>query len=94
LDDLGHLDSTPWQSTNFGKGDGLENERVRTAITRAGLTLEEFAGIVQVDVKTVQGWHAGRTPYPRQGAARSTRPSTRSGPTLLRAMTAARPKSV
>jgi transcriptional regulator with XRE-family HTH domain len=44
----------------------LENEHLRTAITRAGLTLEEFADIVQVDVKTVQRWLAGRTtPYPR-----------------------------
>jgi transcriptional regulator with XRE-family HTH domain len=43
----------------------LENEHLRTAITRAGLTLEEFADIVQVDVKTVRRWLAGRTPYPR-----------------------------
>jgi transcriptional regulator with XRE-family HTH domain len=47
----------------------LENEHLRTAITRAGLTLEEFADIVQVDVKTVQRWLAGRTaPYPRNRA--------------------------
>ncbi len=43
----------------------MENEHLRTAITRAGLTLEEFADIVQVDVKTVRRWLAGRTPYPR-----------------------------
>jgi lambda repressor-like predicted transcriptional regulator len=43
----------------------LENEHLRTAITRAGLTLEEFADIVQVDVKTVRRRLAGRTPYPR-----------------------------
>ncbi len=43
----------------------MKNEQLRTAITRAGLTLEEFADIVQVDVKTVQRWLAGRTPYPR-----------------------------
>jgi len=43
----------------------LENEHLRTAITRAGLTLEEFADIVQVDVKTVRRWLAGRIPYPR-----------------------------
>jgi transcriptional regulator with XRE-family HTH domain len=49
--------------------EGLENEHLRTAITRAGLTLEEFADIVQVDVKTVQRWLAGRTaPYPRNRA--------------------------
>ncbi|MGH3261530.1 MAG: hypothetical protein ACRDNS_05995 [Trebonia sp.] len=47
----------------------MENERLRTAITRAGLTFEEFAGIVGVDVKTVQRWLAGRTaPYPRNRA--------------------------
>jgi transcriptional regulator with XRE-family HTH domain len=47
----------------------LENEPLRTAITRAGLTLEEFADIVQVDVKTVQRWLAGRTtPYVRNRA--------------------------
>jgi transcriptional regulator with XRE-family HTH domain len=47
----------------------LENEQLRTAITRAGLTFEEFADIVQVDVKTVQRWLAGRTaPYPRNRA--------------------------
>jgi len=49
----------------LGRGEGLENEHLRTAITRAGLTLEEFADIVQVDVKTVRRWLAGRTPYPR-----------------------------
>ncbi len=43
----------------------MENEHLRTAITRAGLSLEEFADTVQVDVKTVQRWLAGRTPYPR-----------------------------
>ena len=47
----------------------MENEQLRTAITRAGLTLEEFADIVQVDVKTVRRWLAGRTaPYPRNRA--------------------------
>jgi transcriptional regulator with XRE-family HTH domain len=43
----------------------LGNEHLRTAITRSGLTLEEFADIVGVDVKTVQRWLAGRTPYAR-----------------------------
>jgi transcriptional regulator with XRE-family HTH domain len=41
----------------------LGNEHLRTAITRSGLTLEEFADIVGVDVKTVQRWLAGRVPY-------------------------------
>ena len=43
----------------------MENEQLRTAITGAGLSLDEFADIVQVDVKTVRRWLAGRTPYPR-----------------------------
>jgi transcriptional regulator with XRE-family HTH domain len=43
----------------------LDNEHLRTAITRAGLTIEEFADAVQVDVKTVRRWLAGRIPYPR-----------------------------
>ena len=43
----------------------MDNEHLRAAITRSGLTLEEFADIVGVDVKTVQRWLAGRTPYPR-----------------------------
>jgi hypothetical protein len=38
----------------LGTGEGFENGHLRTAITRARLTLEEFAVIVQVDVKTVQ----------------------------------------
>jgi transcriptional regulator with XRE-family HTH domain len=47
----------------------LENEHLRTAITGAGLTLEEFADIVGVDVKTVQRWIAGRAaPYRRNRA--------------------------
>jgi transcriptional regulator with XRE-family HTH domain len=47
----------------------LENEQLRVAITRMGLSLEEFADIVQVDVRTVRRWLAGRTPYPRHRAA-------------------------
>jgi len=43
----------------------LENEHLRTALTRAGLSPEEFAGIVGVDVRTVRRWLGGRTPYPR-----------------------------
>jgi hypothetical protein len=46
----------------------LDNEHLRTAITRSGLTFEEFADIVGVDVKTVQRWLAGRVPYPRHRA--------------------------
>jgi hypothetical protein len=47
----------------------LENEQLRTAIARAGLSHDEFADIVQVDVKTVRRWLAGRTPYPRHRAS-------------------------
>jgi hypothetical protein len=43
----------------------VENELLRTAITGAGLSPDEFADVVQVDVKTVRRWIAGRTPYPR-----------------------------
>jgi transcriptional regulator with XRE-family HTH domain len=46
----------------------LENEHLRAAIRSAGLTLEEFADIVGVDVKTVQRWLAGRTPHPANRA--------------------------
>ena len=51
---------------DFREGETvLENEQLRTAITRAGLSLDELADIVQVDVKTVRRWLEGRTPYPR-----------------------------
>jgi transcriptional regulator with XRE-family HTH domain len=43
----------------------LANEHLRTAITRAGLSLEEFGDIVGVDVRTVRRWIAGGTPFPR-----------------------------
>ena len=39
---------------------------LRTALTTAGLTADEFADIVRVDPKTVGRWLAGHsTPYPR-----------------------------
>lgn len=47
----------------------MANEHLRAAITHAGLTLEEFADIVAVDIKTVQRWLGGRTPYPRHRAS-------------------------
>jgi hypothetical protein len=47
----------------------LDNEQLRTAITRSGLSLDEFADTVQVDVKTVRRWLAGRTPYPQNRAS-------------------------
>lgn len=43
----------------------VENEQLRTAITRSGLSFDEFADTVQVDIKTVRRWLAGRVPYPR-----------------------------
>ena len=47
----------------------MENEQLRTAITRSGLSLDEFADTVQVDIKTVRRWLAGRTPYPQNRAS-------------------------
>lgn len=42
----------------------VPNERLRSAILEAGLTLTEFAGKVQVDPKTVERWIGlGRTPH-------------------------------
>jgi transcriptional regulator with XRE-family HTH domain len=46
----------------------LENGQLRAAIRSAGLTLEEFADIAAVDVKTVQRWLAGRNPHPANRA--------------------------
>jgi len=43
---------------------GMPNERLRSAIVEAGLTLMEFATKVQVDPKTVERWIAsGRVPH-------------------------------
>ena len=41
------------------------NERLRQAINQAGLEPEQLADLVEVDVKTVQRWLSGRTPYAR-----------------------------
>jgi transcriptional regulator with XRE-family HTH domain len=41
------------------------NERLRHAITRAGLEPEHLADAIEVDEKTVQRWLAGRVPHPR-----------------------------
>jgi transcriptional regulator with XRE-family HTH domain len=41
------------------------NERLRHAITRAGLEPEQLADAIEVDEKTVQRWLAGRVPHPR-----------------------------
>lgn len=41
----------------------------KTALQTAGLTVEQFAEILEVDPKTVRRWSAGRLPYPRHRAA-------------------------
>jgi transcriptional regulator with XRE-family HTH domain len=41
----------------------------KTALQTAGLTVEQFAEILEVDPKTVRRWAAGRLPYPRHRAA-------------------------
>jgi hypothetical protein len=41
------------------------NDRLRTAIARRELTLDDVAGHAQVDPKTVQRWLAGRMPHAR-----------------------------
>lgn len=43
----------------------MEERAPQDALTRAGLSPDEFADIVRVDVKTVRRWLGGRTPYPR-----------------------------
>jgi hypothetical protein len=43
----------------------LTNERLRQAIYQAGLDPEGLADQIEVDIKTVQRWLAGRPPYPR-----------------------------
>jgi len=41
------------------------NGRLRTAMARRAITVEEAAARAEVDPKTVQWWLAGRTPHPR-----------------------------
>lgn len=43
----------------------MTNERLRSVLTRAGLTTEQVARKADVDPKTVQKWLAGRVPHPR-----------------------------
>jgi transcriptional regulator with XRE-family HTH domain len=43
----------------------VPNERLRQAISQAGLEPEQLADRVEVDIKTLQRWLAGRTPHPR-----------------------------
>lgn len=51
----------------------MPNENLKDAIQDAGLTLEAFAEVIQVDPKTVSRWVAGTTtPYRRHRAAISS----------------------
>jgi lambda repressor-like predicted transcriptional regulator len=44
----------------------VANENLRAALEHAGLSPDDLAQIVQVDVRTVRRWLSGGTPYPRQ----------------------------
>jgi transcriptional regulator with XRE-family HTH domain len=46
----------------------MANEKLRQALQDAGLTPDQLADIVQVDVRSVRRWLSGGTPYPRQRA--------------------------
>jgi lambda repressor-like predicted transcriptional regulator len=47
----------------------VANESLKSALEKAGLTVEQFAEIVQVDPKSVQRWVSGPTvPYPKHRA--------------------------
>lgn len=62
----------------------MPNEHLKTALTQAGLTVEEFADIIGVDAKTAERWISGRTPTHATAppsAAHSTAQNTNSGPT-------------
>src|SRR5207247_8074705 len=41
------------------------NSRLRTALARRAITVDEAAAKTEVDPKTVQRWLAGRTPHAR-----------------------------
>jgi lambda repressor-like predicted transcriptional regulator len=44
----------------------VANDTLRAALEHAGLTADDLAQIVAVDVRTVRRWLSGGTPYPRQ----------------------------
>jgi transcriptional regulator with XRE-family HTH domain len=46
----------------------VANERLRRAITQAGLDTDQLAVLADVDVRTVYRWVAGRIPYARHRA--------------------------
>ena len=43
----------------------MANDNLRTALENAGLSPEELAEIVEVDIRTVRRWLAGKPPYRR-----------------------------
>lgn len=48
----------------------MANENLQNALEQAGLTLDAFADVIQVDPKSVQRWVTGNTiPYPRHRQA-------------------------
>jgi transcriptional regulator with XRE-family HTH domain len=44
------------------------NDQLKHALTRAGLTADDLARVVEVDEKTVERWLSGRVPYTRHRA--------------------------
>ncbi len=46
----------------------MANDRLRSAIFKAGLEIEDLAARIEVDAKTVQRWLGGRTPHARYRA--------------------------
>src|SRR5207244_13422196 len=53
-------------SPRFGRGlDKMANERLRSAMAKAGKDIANLADATAVDPKTVQRWLAGRVPHPR-----------------------------
>jgi lambda repressor-like predicted transcriptional regulator len=47
------------------KPASVSNDRLKAAISNAGLTPEQLADLVQVDIRTMDRWLSGRTPYRR-----------------------------
>jgi lambda repressor-like predicted transcriptional regulator len=41
------------------------NERLKAAMTRAGMEPDQLAALIEVEVKTIRRWLAGTIPYPR-----------------------------
>lgn len=44
----------------------MANQHLRQALLNAGITADQLAEIIPVDIRTVRRWLAGGTPYPRQ----------------------------